>query len=58
VGVACFFLGLFGHSAFIKATTPGADGNFFAIVVSLALLVWVGKKLGYFESKSDDKTAE
>ena len=43
VGLACFFVGAFGHSAFVKAQYPDAGSNFFAIVVSLLLLVWIGK---------------
>lgn len=47
VGLACFFVGAFGYSAFIKAQYPGAGSNFFAIIVTLLLLLWVGKKLGF-----------
>ena len=49
VGLACFFVGAFGHSAFIKAQYPDAGSNFFAIVISLLLLLWIGKKLGFME---------
>ncbi len=47
VGLACFFVGAFGHSAFVKAQYPEAGSNFFAIMVALVLLAWIGKKLGY-----------
>ncbi|RJX64930.1 YijD family membrane protein [Vibrio sinensis] len=47
VGLACFFVGAFGHSAFLKAQYPDAGSNFFAIMVSLILMVWIGKKMGY-----------
>ncbi len=47
VGLACFFVGAFGHSAFVKARYPEAGSNFFAIVVVLLLMVWIGKKLGF-----------
>lgn len=47
VGLACFFVGAFGHSAFVKAQYPEAGSNFFSIIVSLLLLLWIGKKLGY-----------
>ncbi|MCG9598636.1 YijD family membrane protein [Vibrio sp. Isolate25] len=47
VGLACFFVGAFGHSAFVKAQHPDAGSNFFAIIVSLLLLLWIGKKLGF-----------
>jgi len=47
VGLACFFVGAFGHSAVIKAQYPDSGSNFFAIIVTLLLLLWVGKKLGF-----------
>ncbi|MCF7488728.1 MULTISPECIES: YijD family membrane protein [Vibrio] len=47
VGLACFFVGAFGHSAFVKAQYPDAGSNFFAIIVAMLLLAWVGKKLGF-----------
>ncbi|WP_114767905.1 YijD family membrane protein [Vibrio rhodolitus] len=57
VGLACFFVGAFGHSAFLKAQHPEAGSNFFAILVSMLLMLWIGKKLGYM-SKKDEKVAE
>ncbi|SDH89155.1 Protein of unknown function [Vibrio xiamenensis] len=47
VGLACFFVGAFGHSAFLKAQYPEAGSNFFSIMVSLLLLLWVGYRMGY-----------
>ncbi|WP_159657665.1 YijD family membrane protein [Vibrio atypicus] len=47
IGLACFFVGAFGHSAFIKAQYPDAGSNMLAIFITLGLLVWVAKKLGY-----------
>ncbi len=47
VGLACFFVGAFGHSAVVKAQHPGAGSNFFSIIVVLLLMVWIGKKLGF-----------
>ena len=52
VGLAGFFVGAFGHSAFIKAQYPEAGSNFFAILVSMILLAWIGKKLGFMEKKT------
>ncbi|GAB2641422.1 YijD family membrane protein [Vibrio panuliri] len=57
VGLACFFVGAFGHSAFLKAQYPESGSNFFAILVSLLLMLWIGKKLGYM-SKKDEIAAE
>ena len=51
IGLACFFVGAFGYSAFLKARYPEIGTNFFAIVVTLILLGWVGKKLGYIKKK-------
>jgi len=47
VGLACFFVGAFGHSAFAKAQYPEAGSNFFSIIVVLLLMIWIGKKLGF-----------
>lgn len=46
IGLACFFVGAFGHSAFLKAQYPQAGSNFFAILVVMVLMLWVGLKLG------------
>ena len=51
LGLACFFVGAFGHSAFIKAKYPEVGSNFFAIVVTLILLAWVGKRMGYLAKR-------
>lgn len=47
IGLACFFVGAFGHSAFLKMQYPHEGTNFFSIMIVLALLVWIGKKLGF-----------
>jgi len=47
VGLASFFVGIFGHSAFIKAQYPDSGSNFFAIIIVLVLMLWIGKKMGY-----------
>lgn len=57
IGLACFFVGAFGHSAFLKAQYPDAGSNFFAIIVSMLLMLWIGKKLGYM-SKSKEEAVE
>lgn len=53
VGLACFFVGAFGYSAYIKAQYPETGSNFLAIVISMLLLLWVGKRLGFL-NKNDD----
>ena len=57
IGLACFFVGAFGHSAFLKAQYPESGSNFFAIMVSLLLMLWIGKKLGYM-SKPKQESVE
>ena len=52
VGLACFFVGAFGHSAFIKAQYPDSGFNMFAIFITLGLMLWIANKLGYFSSNS------
>lgn len=51
IGLACFFVGAFGHSAFVKAQFPEVGSNFFSIIVTMLLLAWVGKKLGYINRR-------
>ncbi len=51
LGLACFFVGAFGHSAFLKAQYPHEGSNFISIVIALVLMAWVGKKLGHIGKK-------
>lgn len=52
VGLACFFVGAFGHSAFVKAQYPEAGSNMLAIFITLGLLAWIAKKLGYLNTSA------
>ncbi|MGX9418647.1 YijD family membrane protein [Vibrio sp. RC27] len=52
IGLACFFIGAFGHSAFLKMDYPHEGTNIFSIFITLALLVWVGKKIGCMSNKT------
>ncbi|WP_070962939.1 YijD family membrane protein [Vibrio sonorensis] len=56
IGLACFFVGALGHSAFLKAQYPESGSSIFAIIVSLLLMLWVGKKLGYFTKASAEQS--
>lgn len=47
VSLACFFVGAFGHSAFVKAHYPHEGSNFLSIMIVLLLIFWIGRKLGY-----------
>ncbi|WPC73996.1 YijD family membrane protein [Vibrio porteresiae] len=53
VGLACFFVGAFGHSAFLKAQYPEAGSNFFSLIILLVLVLWIGKKLGFLSRKEN-----
>ena len=53
VGLACFFVGFFGHSAFVKAQYPESGSNALAIFITLGLLFWVGKKLSDLNSAKE-----
>ncbi|CED72572.1 YijD family membrane protein [Aliivibrio wodanis] len=57
VAVACFFVGLFGHSAFVKAQYPEMGGNFFSILVALSLLLWIAVKMGLLNKKGEQAEA-
>ncbi|MCG3722281.1 MULTISPECIES: YijD family membrane protein [Vibrio] len=52
VGLACFFVGAFGHSAFMKAQYPDSGSILFSVIVVLGLLWWIGKKLGFIGRKN------
>lgn len=51
IAFACFLVGAFGYSAFIRMQMPDLGGNFFSLIVTMVLLFWVGFKLGVFSSK-------
>ena len=57
IAVACFFVGLFGHSAFVKAQYPEMGGNFFSILVTLSLLLWIAVKMGFLKKKDESVDA-
>lgn len=47
VSLACFFVGAFGHSAFLKAQYPNTGSNLISLLIVLVLLLWIGNKLGF-----------
>ncbi|OOE57391.1 hypothetical protein BZG13_11150 [Salinivibrio sp. ML323] len=57
IAFACFLVGAFGYSAFIRMQMPELGGNFFSILVAMALSFWVGHKLGFFSRKAKNDTA-
>lgn len=56
IAFACFLVGAFGYSAFIRMQMPNLGGNFFAILVTMFLSFWVFFKSGWlsFEPKKKD----
>ncbi|MBF9001919.1 MULTISPECIES: YijD family membrane protein [Vibrio] len=54
VGLACFFVGAVGHSAFIKAQYPQEGSNFLSLIILMVLVLWIGKKLGFLTPKKKD----
>ncbi len=58
IGLACFFVGAFGHSAFAKAQYPDGGSNFFSILVTMGLLLWVGYRMGYVAAPKNKAVEE
>ncbi|OOF09876.1 hypothetical protein BZJ19_11145 [Salinivibrio proteolyticus] len=57
IAFACFLVGAFGYSAFMRMQMPELGGNFFSILVAMVLAFWVGHKLGFFSRKAKNDTA-
>ncbi|KXF82541.1 YijD family membrane protein [Enterovibrio coralii] len=47
IAFACFLVGAFGYSAFVRMQLPELGGNFFSIIVTMALGLWVLHKMGW-----------
>lgn len=52
LGLACFFVGTFGYSAFVRAQYPEVGSNFLSLMVTMALVIWIGVKTGMFARSS------
>lgn len=48
IAFACFLVGAFGYTAFIKVQVPDMGGNFFSILITMALGLWICHKTGVF----------
>ncbi|MBL4829117.1 MAG: YijD family membrane protein [Aliivibrio sp.] len=55
LSLACFFVGTFGYSAFVRAQYPEVGSNFLALVVTMVLVIWVGAKTGVFTRSPTEK---
>ncbi|MBM7038664.1 YijD family membrane protein [Vibrio ulleungensis] len=58
VGLACFFLGAFGHSAFARAAYPDGGSNFFSILVTMGLMLWVAYRMGKSSQVEETEVSE
>ena len=52
IATACFFVGVFGSSAFLRAEMPVIGSNYFPLMIMLVLLFWVVHKLGITKPKT------
>lgn len=57
IAFACFLVGVFGYSAFVRIQMPDLGGNFFAIIVAMLLSFWVFFKTGWL-SFNPSKTTD
>ncbi|OAN19224.1 hypothetical protein A3K86_00900 [Photobacterium jeanii] len=57
IAFACFLVGAFGYSAFLRAQMPEMGSNFLPLIIALGLLFWVAIKLGILEKKDDQAAA-
>ncbi|MFD2179129.1 YijD family membrane protein [Veronia pacifica] len=52
IAFACFLVGAFGYSAFIRMQVPDLGSNFFSIIITMALGLWVCHKTGVFDNQN------
>lgn len=52
IALACFLVGAFGYSAFVRAQVPDMGSNFLPLILALGLLFWVAYKLGIMTPKA------
>ena len=52
IASACFFVGVFGYAAFLRAEYPDMGSNFIPLMITLALLFWVSYKMGITDKKA------
>lgn len=60
IAFACFLVGAFGYSAFVRMQVPELGGNFFSIIVTMVLAFWVAFKMGWLgnSGKKEEAAAE
>ncbi|UJF19458.1 YijD family membrane protein [Vibrio sp. SS-MA-C1-2] len=52
LAAACFFIGVFGFSSFVRTEHPEIGTNFISLMIVLVLLCWVAYKQGLFSGKT------
>ncbi|MDD1796162.1 YijD family membrane protein [Enterovibrio makurazakiensis] len=57
IAFACFLVGAFGYSAFVRMQVPDLGGNFFSIIVTMLLAFWVVHKMGWLTMNKKEETA-
>ncbi|WP_028024314.1 YijD family membrane protein [Enterovibrio calviensis] len=57
IAFACFLVGAFGYSAFVRMQVPDLGGNFFSIIVTMLLAFWVVHKMGWLNMTKKEETA-
>ena len=55
IAFACFLVGAFGYSGFVRAQVPDMGSNYFQLIVSLSLIIWVAYKVGIMSPKSQSE---
>ncbi|WP_394213039.1 YijD family membrane protein [Enterovibrio calviensis] len=58
IAFACFLVGAFGYSAFVRMQIPELGGNFFSIIVTMLLVFWVAQKMGWFAMGKKEETVK
>ncbi|EOD79013.1 membrane protein [Grimontia sp. AD028] len=61
IAFACFLVGAFGYTAFVRMQVPELGGNFFPIIVTMLLVFWVAFKMGWLSvggTKKEETPAE
>lgn len=49
---ACFLVGAFGYSSFVRMQIPDLGSNFFPLIITMALSIWVVTKTDLLKAKS------
>ena len=56
--LACFLVGAFGYSAFIRMQLPDLGSNFLPLIVSMSLAFWIFKKTNMLKSTENKQLSK